>query len=125
MQRESKTSNHLKNNYIGIITIGINLTILFISMFFTSCNLDTKEEEKAPAPPPFVESVKEKLVGLEKEIQKKENEKLKLIARFEAKTGKKFPIGVIFNIGEKEMQVLEEYIRNEKNISIKDLLKPW
>lgn len=123
MKRESKPSCHLKNNHLKTITVGIFLTILFITAFFISCSIDTTKEEKSPAPPPYVESVKEKLVGLEEEIQKKENEKLKLIARFEAKTGKKFPISEIFNIGEKEMQVLEEYIRNEKNISIKDLLK--
>jgi hypothetical protein len=123
MKRESKPSSHLKNNHFKIVTVGISLTILFITAFFISCNIDTTKEGKSPAPPPYVESVKEKLVGLEQQIQKKENEKLKLIARFEAKTGKKFPIGEIFNIGNKERQVLEEYIRNEKNISIKDLLK--
>ena len=113
----------MKNNQLKTVTVGISLTILFITAFFISCNIDTKKEKKSPANPPYVESVKEKLMGLEKEIQKKENEKLKLIARFEAKTGKKFPIGLIFNLGKKEMQVLEEYIRNEKNISIKELLK--
>lgn len=123
MKRESQPSSHLKNNHLKTVTVGISLTILFITAFFISCNLDKTKEEKSPAAPPYVESVKEKLVGLENEIQKKENEKLKLIARFEAKTGKKFPIGEIFNIGQKEKQVLEEYIRNEKNISIKDLLK--
>jgi hypothetical protein len=123
MHRESKTSSHLKNNHLKTVIASISLTILFITTFFISCNIDPKEEEKSPSPPPYVESVKEKLMGLEREIQKKENEKLKLIARFETKTGKKFPIGVIFNIGKKERQVLEEYIRNEKNISIKALLK--
>lgn len=101
----------------------ISLTTLFITVFFMSCSIDTKEERKPAAPPPFVESVKEKLVGLEQEIQNKENEKLKLIARFEAKTGKKFPISEVFNIGQKELKLLEAYIANEKNISIKDLLK--
>jgi hypothetical protein len=123
MKRESKPSSHLKNNHLKTVTVGISLAILFITAFFISCNIDTTKEGKSPAPPPYVESVKEKLVGLEKQIQKKENEKLKLIARFEAKTGKKFPIGEIFNISKKEREVLEEYIRNEKNISIKDLLK--
>jgi hypothetical protein len=123
MKREAKPSNHLKSNHLKTATVSISLTILFIAAFFISCKIDTKKEEKSPANPPYVESVKEKLVGLEEEIQKKENEKLKLIARFEAKTGKKFPVSEIFNIGEKEMEVLEEYIRNEKNISIKDLLK--
>ena len=123
MQRESKPSSHLKNNQLKTVIVGISLTILFITTFFISCNIDTKEGEKSPGPPPYVESVKEKLMGLEKEIQKKENEKLKLIARFEAKTGKKFPIGLIFNLGKQERQVLEEYIMNEKNISIKELLK--
>jgi hypothetical protein len=116
MKRESKPSSHT-------VTVGISLTILFITAFFISCSIDTTKGEKSPANPPYVESVKEKLVGLENEIQKKENEKLKLIARFEAKTGKKFPIGEMFNIGNKEREVLEEYIRKEKNISIKDLLK--
>ncbi len=123
MKRESKPSSHLKNNHIKTVTVGISLTILLITAFFISCNIGTEKEEKSSAHPPYVESVKEKLVGLENEIQKKENEKLKLIARFEAKTGKKFPISEIFNIGKKEMEVLEEYIRKEKNISIKDLLK--
>ena len=116
MKRESKPSSHT-------VIVGIGLTILLITSFFISCSIDTTKEEKSSANPPFVESVKEKLVGLENEIQKKENEKLKLIARFEAKTGKKFPISEIFNIGNKERVVLEEYIRKEKNISIKDLLK--
>lgn len=123
MKRESETSSHLKNNHLKTVTVGINLTILFITAFFISCNLDTTKEEKTPTPPPYVETVKEKLMGLENEIQKKENEKLKLIARFEAKTGRKFPIDEIFNIGKKEREILEEYISNEKNISIKDLLK--
>ncbi|MGD2089623.1 MAG: hypothetical protein PVH61_25835 [Candidatus Aminicenantes bacterium] len=123
MKREAGPSGHLKNNHLKSFTIGISLAILFITAFFISCSIDTTKEEKSSAVPPYVESVKEKLVGLENEIQKKENEKLKLIARFEAKTGKKFPISEIFNIGEKEMKVLEEYIRNEKNVSIKDLLK--
>jgi hypothetical protein len=123
MKRESGPSSHLKNNHLKTVTVGISLAILFITAFFISCNLDTKKEEKSPANPPYVESVKEKLMGLENEIQKKENEKLKLIARFEAKTGKKFPIDEIFNIGKKEREIIEEYIRNEKNISIKDLLK--
>jgi hypothetical protein len=123
MKRESKLSSHLKNNHIKTITVGISLIILLITAFFISCSVDTTKEEKSPATPPYVESVKEKLVGLENEIQKKENEKLKLIARFEAKTGKKFPISEIFNIGKKEREVLEKYIRKEKNISIKDLLK--
>lgn len=123
MKREAKPSNHLKNNHLKAVTVGISLTILVITALFISCSIDTTKEEKSPAAPPYVESVKEKLMGLEEEIQKKENEKLKLIARFEAKTGKKFPIREIFNIGKKEMQVLEEYIRKEKNISIKDLLK--
>jgi hypothetical protein len=123
MQGKSKLSSHLKKNQLKTVTVGISLIILFITTFFISCNIDTKEGEKSSGPPPYVESVKEKLVGLEKEIQKKENEKLKLIARFEAKTGKKFPIGLIFNLGKKERQVLEDYIRNEKNISIKELLK--
>ncbi len=113
----------LKKKHPYYVTAGIGLTIVFITAFFISCNLDKKEEIKSPATPPYVESVKEKLVGLENEIQKKENEKLKLIARFEAKTGKKFPIAEIFNIGKKEKEVLEDYIKNEKNISIKDLLK--
>jgi hypothetical protein len=123
MKRESKPSSRLKKNLPKTVTVGICLTILFITAFFISCNIDTKEGKKSTTTPPFVESVKEKLVGLEQEIQKKENEKLKLIARFEAKTGKKFPISEMFNIGEKEMEVLKEYIRHEKNISIKDLLK--
>jgi len=123
MKRESKPSNRLKNDHPGTAAVGISLTILFIAAFFISCNIDTKEEKKSTAIPPFVESVKEKLMGLEQEIQKKENEKLKLIARFEAKTGKKFPINEVFSIGEEEMKVLGEYIKNEKNISIKDLLK--
>jgi len=123
MKRESKPSSHLKNKHLKTVTPGISLTILFITAFFISCNLDTTKEEKTPTPPPYVETVKEKLMGLENEIQKKENEKLKLIARFEAKTGRKFPIDEIFNIGKKEREIIEEYIRNEKNISIKDLLK--
>jgi len=123
MKRESKPSSRLKNNHIRHSAVGISLTILFIAAFFISCNINTKEEKKSTAIPPFVESVKEKLMGLEQEIQKKENEKLKLIARFEAKTGKKFPISEIFNIGNKEIKVLEDYIKNEKNISIKDLLE--
>jgi len=123
MKRESKPSSHLKNIHIKTVTVGISLTILLITSFFISCSIDTEKEEKSPGPPPYVESVKEKLVGLENEIQKKENEKLKLIARFEAKTGKKFPISEIFNIGNKEREVLEGYIKKEKNISIKDLLK--
>ena len=123
MQRESKPANPLNNNHIKTVIPGIILAISIIATFFISCNMDAKREEKSLAPPPYVESVKEKLIGLEDEIQKKENEKLKLIARFEAKTGKKFPLGVIFNIGEKERKLFEEYIRNEKNISIKDLLK--
>jgi len=123
MKRESKPSSRLKNNHIRYSAVGISLTILFIAAFFISCNINTKEEKKSTAIPPFVESVKEKLMGLEQEIQKKENEKLKLIARFEAKTGKKFPISEIFNIGNKEIKVLEDYIKNEKNISIKDLLE--
>ena len=116
MKREAKFSSYA-------VTFGISLAMFFITAFFISCNIDTAKEEKSSAPPPYVESVKEKLVGLENEIQKKENEKLKLIARFEAKTGKKFPISEIFNIGKKEREILEEYISNEKNISIKDLLK--
>jgi len=123
MKREAKPSSHLKNNHLKTVTVGISLTILFITAFFISCSIDTTKEEKSPANPPYVESVKEKLVGLEKEIQKKENEKLKLIARFEAKTGKKFPISEIFNIGKKEREVLEEYIRKAKDISIKSLLE--
>lgn len=123
MKRESKPSNQLKNNYLKTVTVSISLIILFITAFFISCNIDTTKKEKSHANPPFVESVKEKLVGLEEEIQKKENEKLKLIARFEAKTGKKFPISEIFNIGNKEMEVLQEYIRNAKDISIKELLR--
>lgn len=113
----------MKKDRPKTVTVGISLTILFIAAFFISCNIDTKEEKKSTTIPPFVESVKEKLMGLEQEIQKKENEKLKLIARFEAKTGKKFPISEVFNFGKEEMGVLEEYIKNEKNISIKDLLK--
>jgi len=123
MKRESKPSSHLKNNHFKTVTVGISLTILFIIAFFISCSIDTTKEEKSHATPPYVESVKEKLMGLENEIQNKENEKLKLIARFEAKTGKKFPISEIFSIGKKEMEVLDEYIRKEKNVSIKDLLK--
>lgn len=123
MNRESRPSSQVKKNHLRTAAVGISLTILFITAFFISCNIDTKEEKKSTNIPPFVESVKEKLMGLEQEIQKKENEKLKLIARFEAKTGKKFPINEVFNIGEEEMVVLGEYIKNEKNISIKDLLK--
>jgi len=123
MKREAKPSSHLKNNRFKTVTVGIFLVISFITAFFISCNIDTTKEKKSSAPPPYVESVKEKLLGLEDEIQKKENEKLKLIARFEAKTGKKFPISEILNIGNDERKVLEEYIRKEQNISIKDLLK--
>jgi hypothetical protein len=122
MKRESKPSSHSKTNHFKNVTFGIGLTILVITAFFLSCK-DEESDKKPPDMPTFADQVKKRLMGLEKEIQDKENEKLKLIAQYEVITGKKLPIADILNIGIEERKVLEEYINKEKIISIKILLE--
>jgi len=126
MKSLSKPSRHLKMNHLKKVSICISLTLLVIAAFFLSCKEEKVVDKKSLAIPPNVEQVKKELNGLDIIIQKKENEILKLIAQYEAQTGKKFPIAEIFNIGnlgKKEREVLEEYIRTARDISIKTLLQ--
>lgn len=64
-----------------------------------------------------------KIRDMESNVQENQNEIFRLMKEYKDKTGKEMPVANSLNLSNEEKKILKRKIREEKNISIKSLLK--
>ena len=70
-----------------------------------------------------MEETVQQIQTLESGIQKKQNEVFTILSEYKKKTGEDLPEVNIMNLSPEQKKVLEEKIKNEKDVSIKSLLQ--
>jgi type II secretory pathway component PulM len=70
-----------------------------------------------------MEETVQQIQKLEAGIQEKQNEVFTVLSEYKKKTGKDLPEINIMNLSPEQKKVLEEKIKNEKDVSIKSLLQ--
>jgi type II secretory pathway component PulM len=70
-----------------------------------------------------MEETVQQIQQLESSIQEKQNEVFNVLSEYKKKTGEELPEVNIMNLSPEQKKVLEEKIKNEKDVSIKSLLQ--
>ncbi len=70
-----------------------------------------------------MEETVQQIQQLESSIQEKQNEVFTILGEYRKKTGEDLPEGNIMNLSPEQKKILEEKIKNEKDVSIKSLLQ--
>lgn len=80
-------------------------------------------EPKASPKMKQMEETVQQIQQLESSIQEKQNEVFGILSEYKKKTGEDLPAVNIMNLSPEQKKVLEEKIKNEKDVSIKSLLQ--
>jgi hypothetical protein len=70
-----------------------------------------------------MEETVQQIQQLESSIQEKQNEVFTVLSEYKKKTGEDLPEVNIMNLSPEQKRVLEDKIKNEKDVSIKSLLQ--
>jgi len=109
-----------KNSRKFYYVIGALALVIIVLAFFIF---------KGPAGPQLSPKMKQmqetvqQIQQLESSIQEKQNEVFDILSNFKTKTGEDLPEVNIMNLSPEQKKVLEEKIKNEKDVSIKSLLQ--
>lgn len=109
-----------KNSRKFYYVIGALALVIIVLAFFIF---------KGPAGPQLSPKMKQmqetvqQIQQLESSIQEKQNEVFDILSDFKTKTGEDLPEVNIMNLSPEQKKVLEEKIKNEKDVSIKSLLQ--
>ena len=100
--------------------IGALVAVILVLVFFVF------KGKKGPVTSPKMKQMEEtvqQIQKLEAGIQEKQNEVFAVLSEYKTKTGKDLPEINIMNLSPEQKKVLEEKIKNEKDVSIKSLLQ--
>ena len=115
--QESMTEKKSKKPYYVIGALALVIMVLAYFVF------------KGPAGPQLSPKMKQmqetvqQIQQLETSIQEKQNEVFDILSDYKTKTGEDLPEVNIMNLSPEQKKVLEEKIKNEKDVSIKSLLQ--
>ncbi len=115
--QESMTEKKSKKPYYVIGALALVILVLAYFVF------------KGPAGPQLSPKMKQmqetvqQIQQLETSIQEKQNEVFDILSDYKTKTGEDLPEVNIMNLSPEQKKVLEEKIKNEKDVSIKSLLQ--
>jgi len=115
-----KESVEEKKSKKGYYIIGALLVVILVLVFFVF------KGKKGPKTSPKMKQMEEtvqQIQKLEAGIQEKQNEVFTVLSEYKKKTGKELPEINIMNLSPEQKKVLEEKIKNEKDVSIKSLLQ--
>ena len=115
-----KESVEEKKSKKGYYIIGALLVVILVLVFFVFKG--KKGPEISPKMKQMEETVQQ-IQKLEAGIQEKQNEVFTVLSEYKKKTGKELPEINIMNLSPEQKKVLEEKIKNEKDVSIKSLLQ--
>jgi len=115
-----KDSVEDKKSKKGYYIIGALVVVILILVFFVFKG--KKGPETSPKMKQMEETVQQ-IQKLETGIQEKQNEVFTVLSEYKKKTGQDLPEINIMNLSPEQKKVLEEKIKNEKDVSIKSLLQ--
>lgn len=115
-----KDSVEEKKSKKGYYIIGALVVVILVLVFFVFKG--KKGPEISPKMKQMEETVQQ-IQKLEAGIQEKQNEVFTVLSEYKKKTGKELPEINIMNLSPEQKKVLEEKIKNEKDVSIKSLLQ--
>lgn len=115
-----KDSVEDKKSKKGYYIIGALVVLILILVFFVFKG--KKGPETSPKMKQMEETVQQ-IQKLETGIQEKQNEVFTVLSEYKKKTGQDLPEINIMNLSPEQKKVLEEKIKNEKDVSIKSLLQ--
>jgi hypothetical protein len=115
-----KDSVEEKKSKKGYYIIGALLVVILVLVFFVFKG--KKGAETSPKMKQMEETVQQ-IQKLEAGIQEKQNEVFTVLSEYKKKTGKDLPEINFMNLSPEQKKVLEEKIKNEKDVSIKSLLQ--
>ncbi|HUU05463.1 MAG TPA: hypothetical protein VMZ49_06235 [Patescibacteria group bacterium] len=115
--KEKEPEKNSKKFYYVIGALALVIVVLAYFIF------------KGPAGPQLspkmkqMEETVQQIQQLESSIQEKQNEVFDILSDYKTKTGEELPEVNIMNLSPEQKKVLEEKIKNEKDVSIKSLLQ--
>jgi hypothetical protein len=115
-----KDSVEEKKSKKGYYIIGALLVVILVLVFFV---FKGKKEPQASPKMKQMEETVQQIQKLEAGIQEKQNEVFTVLSEYKKKTGKDLPEINIMNLSPEQKKVLEDKIKNEKDVSIKSLLQ--
>jgi hypothetical protein len=115
-----KDSVEAKKSKKGYYIIGALVVVILVLVFFVFKG--KKGPEISPKMKQMEETVQQ-IQKLEAGIQEKQNEVFTVLSEYKKKTGKELPEINIMNLSVEQKKVLEDKIKNEKDVSIKSLLQ--
>jgi DNA repair exonuclease SbcCD ATPase subunit len=115
-----KESTEEKKSKKGYYIIGALLLVILVLLLFVFKG--KKGPETSPKMKQMEETVQQ-IQKLEAGIQEKQNEVFTVLNEYKKKTGKELPEINIMNLSPEQKKVLEDKIKNEKDVSIKSLLQ--
>lgn len=115
-----KDSVEEKKSKKGYYIIAALLVVILVLVFFIFTG--KKGPETSPKMKQMEETVQQ-IQKLEAGIQEKQNEVFSVLSEYKKKTGKDLPEINIMNLSPEQKTVLEDKIKNEKDVSIKSLLQ--
>ena len=115
--KDSVTEKKSKKIYYVIGALA--LVILVLAYFVIKAPAGAKVSPKMKQ----MEETVQQIQQLESSIQEKQNEVFSVLNEYKKKTGEDLPEVNIMNLSPEQKKVLEEKIKNEKDVSIKSLLQ--
>jgi hypothetical protein len=115
--KDSVTETKSKKIYYVISALA--LVILVLAYFVLKGPAGPKMSPKMKQ----MEETVQQIQQLESSIQEKQNEVFNVLNEYKKKTGEELPEVNIMNLSPEQKKVLEEKIKNEKDVSIKSLLQ--
>jgi hypothetical protein len=115
-----KESTEEKKSKKVYFIIGALLLVILVLAFFVF--MGKKGPEISPKMKQMEETVQQ-IQKLEAGIQEKQNEVFTVLSEYKKKTGQDLPEINIMNLSPEQKKVLEDKIKNEKDVSIKSLLQ--
>ena len=103
--------------YIVVALLIVAIVVMAVFMF------KGKAQKPATAQMKQMEETVQQIQKLESEIQEKQNEVFSLVGDYKKKTGKDISDINVLNLTPEQKQVVEEKIKNEKDVSIQSLLQ--
>ena len=111
-----------KKNQLLYLSIIFPAIIVLVILFFL-IPIDPGVKESTSPKTPQMKKLAIKIGKLEKEVHEKQDKLIKLSKLYSDQTGEPLPLLKELGLSDDEKKILEDKIKNEKDVSIKSLLK--